>query len=833
MFIFALVLGFIIKLRFPKNTSVRDVIISRYGIDVLQSFRRLEQADLKCRKLAADLHFLETCNINNLTPKFLRFNRSARQLQSKEKYSLHQKDILENEISKKYSCKYSNLSKKDNLSSELRLSTSHLDFNHLISYINNNNEKKENSYIRNHARKLHRLGLRNSFEKLEPDKVIFNYSSRTLSPIEKDALSLGLKFSFNPLKLDYIRHFVAFEKIFSSLKSNPIYRGNIDSLNCLRSSVKQLAFNSYYSFKSQISQQHKGFIKALKRLSSDKSLIVTKPDKGYGIVVLDKTSYIGKMKLILADATKFCRISEEWKTCIYRNQDKVSRFVDELFKKKVINEELKWDLKNSGSRLGILYGSPKVHKRDVPLRPILSMVNSYNFSLSKFLVNLLAPLCNSPYAVKDSFSFAQEIQSFPNNNYCMASFDVVSLFTNIPVNETFSIIENILYNGTDTEHNGLCRKLFKKLFDLCCRDNLFLFDNQLYKQVDGAPMGGCVSPSLAEIFMKHHETIWLDNCPLSFRPVLYKRYVDDTFLLFRSRDHIVPFLNYLNSQHPLIKFTHDVEVNNCLSFLDVKVEKFDNTFGTGLYRKDTFTGLSTKYNSAVPNRYKFNLIQCLVTRAFRICSDFHKFSTETTFLRNYFQQNGFPCSLVNKAINLTADSLRTSIQIPSVEKKSIYCCIPFISHKTNSFIKKSMRDIVSKNYPHLNLRLIFTNSFTVSSFFRFKDRVPTELVSNAVYLFKCRQCSIQYIGETSRHIITRVCDHKGISSRTGRPLTKPGNSRILEHSTSCNHSIGLSDFKVLKTCKALDLKLTESVCIHRFKPDLNNHEQSVPLNILW
>ena len=64
----------------------------------------------------------------------------------------------------------------------------------------------------------------------------------------------------------------------------------------------------------------------------------------------------------------------------------------------------------------------------------------------------------------------------------------------------------------------------KRLYDLCCKDNLFLFDNQLYQKVDGAPIGGCVSPSLAEIFKKH-EILWLDNRPLRFRPVLYKRYV--------------------------------------------------------------------------------------------------------------------------------------------------------------------------------------------------------------------------------------------------------------------------------------------------------------------
>ena len=83
------------------------------------------------------------------------------------------------------------------------------------------------------------------------------------------------------------------------------------------------------------------------------------------------------------------------------------------------------------------------------------LINAYNFTLSKFLVHLLALSCNSPYTVKVSFYFAQEIQSFPNNNYFMASFDVVSLFSNNPVNETFSIMENILYNGTDTEYTGL------------------------------------------------------------------------------------------------------------------------------------------------------------------------------------------------------------------------------------------------------------------------------------------------------------------------------------------------------------------------------------------
>jgi hypothetical protein len=62
-------------------------------------------------------------------------------------------------------------------------------------------------------------------------------------------------------------------------------------------------------------------------------------------------------------------------------------------------------------------------------------------------------------------------------------------------------------------------------------------------------MEGCVSPTLADIFLSFHETRWLENCPLQFKHVLHRRYVDDTFLLFRSESHVYQFLNYLNSQH--------------------------------------------------------------------------------------------------------------------------------------------------------------------------------------------------------------------------------------------------------------------------------------------
>jgi hypothetical protein len=69
-------------------------------------------------------------------------------------------------------------------------------------------------------------------------------------------------------------------------------------------------------------------------------------------------------------------------------------------------------------------------------------------------------------------------------------------------------------------------------------------------------MGSPLGPLFANIFLSLHEKSWLADCPSAFKPIFYPRYVDDFFLIFTSRDHVTPFLSYLNSKHPNIQFTH-------------------------------------------------------------------------------------------------------------------------------------------------------------------------------------------------------------------------------------------------------------------------------------
>ena len=118
----------------------------------------------------------------------------------------------------------------------------------------------------------------------------------------------------------------------------------------------------------------------------------------------------------------------------------------------------------------------------------------------------------------------------------------------------------------------------------------------------GLPLG----PTFAKIFMCFKEKLWLDSCPELFKPILYKWYVDDTFLLFKDVSHAHLFLTYLNCQRPNIKFSMECESDNILNFLDCSIYKDCNKFHISVFCKKNFTGLGTSFFSFCSFSFKVN-----------------------------------------------------------------------------------------------------------------------------------------------------------------------------------------------------------------------------------
>ena len=104
-------------------------------------------------------------------------------------------------------------------------------------------------------------------------------------------------------------------------------------------------------------------------------------------------------------------------------------------------------------------------------------------------------------------------------------------------------------------------------------------------------------PTLANAFLCCYLKKWLEQCPDKFKPVYYRRYVDDIFVLFKSRDHLIKFRDYLKKCHYNMKFSFEEEKNGKLSLLDVEVSREGNKFATTVYRKPTFWGVYTHFDS--------------------------------------------------------------------------------------------------------------------------------------------------------------------------------------------------------------------------------------------
>ena len=175
-----------------------------------------------------------------------------------------------------------------------------------------------------------------------------------------------------------------------------------------------------------------------------------------------------------------------------------------------------------GSRPGILYGMGKIHQETrngiPPFCPILPAIGTPTYKLAKFLLKFLTPSTANEFTVIDSFHFAEEI-SQQDSNLHMASLDVDSLFTNIPLEETIDICVDNLYSDNENPPN-IPKHNFRNLLNIATKETFFMSNNKYYKQVDGIAMGSPLGPALANIFVGSFEGKWLRDCPKDFKTVL-------------------------------------------------------------------------------------------------------------------------------------------------------------------------------------------------------------------------------------------------------------------------------------------------------------------------
>ena len=659
----------------------------------------------------------------------------------------------------------------------------------------------------NKTREATRSSLRNSLmDKMpDPNKLVMNLSSRKLTRLQREALAYGTKFCI-PNKVNDLETKAEFESLYSQLYNLPFT--NKEAHRWFKVKLVDICHQYKTSTDDKPGPLSKAHLSALKSLFKDRNRMVLNPDKGSGVVVMDRTDYVKKVKSIL-DLDQFQ--IDGGKDVTEKLEQTVSNTLNALKTKGIMTEMECEKLRPVGTQIARLYALPKIHKNGIPVRPILSMVNTPTHQLGKWLANLLKPVRDrfNKHCLKDTFEFVDKVRNLNVKNAWMCSLDVSSLFTQVPLKETIDFVCNhISENHKDFE---LPVADLQELLYLCCSNIQFMFDGRLYRQTNGLSMGSALAPVLADLFMMMLEQ---KHATLLSGLQAYFRYVDDTFVVCESMHACNNLLEQLNTWHPNIKFTIEHELEGSLSFLDVLMTRTtDGTLMRRVFHKKTWTGQYLHFNSYCPLRRKIVLVKTLYTRTERICSP-EVLDSELDKVRKVLNKNGYPDYFIERHKPTHTVSRTDHI---TVNKKKVFINLQYKGEEIMKRIKNRLRSALAFVFYSAELVLVErTRTLPVPSA---KDKLGMKSASMLIYQWTC-VCNQEYLGRTIRRLGTRMVEHVPVWCQKG----KQGNavSSITKHILDTQHRDNpLERFKILiKARRPMLLPFLEAIAIKQLKPSL-------------
>ena len=369
----------------------------------------------------------------------------------------------------------------------------------------------------------------------------------------------------------------------------------------------------------------------------NQNFVIKPADKGGAIVIWSNEDYEQEAHSQLNDKKYYEFIQTPPDHAIMTQTTSITNYLKELFKFGDIDYKTLQYLKpSSPPRTPIFYLLPKIHKPNNPGRPIISGCDSPTDRLSSYIDTHIQHFCPElPSYIKDTNHFLKIIFNIPTPlplHTILATIDVKSLYTNIPHEEGIRAILTAL----DNKHGRMwhTRKIIHNFLEYILKGNYFTFQNQLYLQIHGTAMGTKMAPSYANIFMGSLEDSILSFAPQHLTPLLWKRYIDDIFLIWTHGEvSFLKFTEHLNTFHPTIKF-QITDSTNSVNFLDTTVYLTPNmTLATTLYIKPTDRMPLLHHTSHHPKACKTGLIFSQLLRYRRLITDDREFHKKAQTLR--------------------------------------------------------------------------------------------------------------------------------------------------------------------------------------------------------
>ena len=588
-----------------------------------------------------------------------------------------------------------------------------------------------------------------------------NLSSITLTDTQKQLLNLGLNCQYQ-CKYDPLDKKAEMELLYRDIlklqsekkvEVNPNLR---DRLAGESSRVRDRCKSKIIS---------RALFRAAKELREDDRVTIRRADKSSVYVIMNKEDYQEKMDNILNDETKFEKIKKDptdtLKARVNRLLAAANAVVGGVHFSKITGEYAP----------GYAYGNVKLHKSNHPLRPIISQIPTPTYRLAKRLNELLQPYIPTGCSLRSVDEFLDILRTNKPKGI-LASIDVESLFTNVPVETTIQIILDRVYHTDNIEPLKLPKAVLEQLLRACTTESPFRGPNgQLYTQKEGVAMGSPLGPLFANFYMTALEDKILSDPQVA--PNLYCRYVDDVFVDVRNVEHLHQIIQAMET-NSVLKFTYELSIENKIPFLDVMVHGGRDKFSTTVYRKTTDAGKCLNADSECPDRYKKSVIKSFIRRAMKHCSSWSDLDSEFTRIKQILVNNGYSNSEVDSEIRLFLNKHQNYKSNTAGEKKKKGIVLYYRNHMSpaHKVDERVLRDIVYENVKcaksddKLELVVYYRNRKTQQLLLKNNPYKKDNILkrSNVVYQFycpyeDCRLHSVSYIGVTTTTLSRRLTMH--------------------------------------------------------------------------
>ncbi|XP_018368554.1 PREDICTED: uncharacterized protein LOC108764709 [Trachymyrmex cornetzi] len=408
------------------------------------------------------------------------------------------------------------------------------------------------------------------------DKWLVNLSDVELPKEVQYLLQLGEGFGLPIDKGNIDRTLVEFIKHIE----NNIYGRPNNVVNFFRN--KSIPFldkikNEFPKFSSTDKLLSDWFRISKEFVNSHPEILISIADKGNVTVVLDRSEYVAKMEMMLSDIDTYSKIDKDpTKKLIGDIRNLLVRWKNRQY----IDDTAYRRLLATDGSIPRAYGLTKIHKPGHPLRIIVSSINSPLYNLSYYLHKIINDnIPETPSSIKNSFDLINKVKNVNiDEGYSLVSFDVVSLFTNVPIElATDSVVGRWEFISGKTK---IPLDEFLIAFRLVLNSTYFVFNKVIYKQIFGTPMGSPLSPVVANMVMQDLEKKAIDRLPC--RLLFYYSYVGQTKrrLQTRVQEHISDINK--TSKSPSVISNHRLVENHDFRWDDVKVLDIEPSYNKRL-----------------------------------------------------------------------------------------------------------------------------------------------------------------------------------------------------------------------------------------------------------